>query len=181
MLIEHLSLMPLLVKYSFHGVASTSLPPSLTILKLSAAKVKISSTDHIGLLAHDVFNVSIPKHHIPSSEFVFQHGPAENDPTFGSAAAAWGAAPSPNALGGAASGLGSGAWGVEGEDAAVGIWVGADGGQVLGGESGIVEFTVVGSVTLLPDLHCVTLTLSLLLNSLTFLSPTPPIQTKHSK
>lgn len=126
--------------------------------KRTAARVKISSTDHIGLLAHDIFNVSIPKHHIPSTEYVFQHGPAENDPTYGAGA-------NPNAGSSSVWGVvdadGDGdvpiskdeaaAWGAGGGgvndgdgDGAIGTWARVDGGEVLGGENGIVEFTVVG-------------------------------------
>ncbi|KAF8322300.1 hypothetical protein DL93DRAFT_2072219 [Clavulina sp. PMI_390] len=107
-------------------------------MKLSA-KINILSTDHIGLLAHDVFNVSIPKHHIPSTEFTFQHGPAENDPSFG--AGAWGAVEDTRA-----SPTAVGAWG-EAEDVATGTWVRSSGGERLGGDDGIVEFIVVGLST----------------------------------
>jgi len=32
---------------------------------------------------HRIFNVSIPRHHIPSDQWEFEYGPAENDPEFG--------------------------------------------------------------------------------------------------
>jgi hypothetical protein len=112
--------------------------------KSKAARVKLSSTDHIGLLAHDIFNVSIPKYHIPLSEFVFQHGPAENDPMFG-----WGAGSMKDvdADGDANIADASAVWGVDGDgdaNAAIGTWVRVNGGEPLGGERGEVEFTVVG-------------------------------------
>jgi len=95
---------------------------------------------HIGLLAHDIFNVSIPKHHIPLSEFVFQHGPAENDPTFG-----WGATENVDADGDTGMAQTSAAWGPGADtNAAIGTWVRITGGEPLGGDSGEVEFTVVG-------------------------------------
>lgn len=127
------------------------------ITKSTAAKVKVSSTDHIGLLAHDVFNVSIPKHHIPSSEYVFQHGPAENDPLYGAGAATveadtiWGVdedADMPILPVEDSAGWGATSGGKEDEDvdvdAALGTWVHVEGDEKLGGESGNVEFTVVG-------------------------------------
>lgn len=102
--------------------------------------MKLSSTDHIGLLAHDIFNVSIPKHHIPLSEFVFQHRPAENDPAFG-----WGATENVDADGDTDMAQTSAAWGPGADtNAAIGTWVRINGGEPLGGDSGEVEFTVVG-------------------------------------
>lgn len=32
---------------------------------------------------HRTFNVSIPRHHIPQDQWIFEYGPAENDPEFG--------------------------------------------------------------------------------------------------
>jgi DNA-directed RNA polymerase I subunit RPA43 len=34
---------------------------------------------------HRIFNVSIPRHHIPLDQWEFEYGPAENDPEFGNA------------------------------------------------------------------------------------------------
>ena len=31
---------------------------------------------------HRIFNASIPRHHIPSDQWEFEYGPAENDPEF---------------------------------------------------------------------------------------------------
>lgn len=46
-------------------------------------KVNLCSPDHISLLVHRTFNVSIPRHHIPTDQWEFEYGPAENDPEFG--------------------------------------------------------------------------------------------------
>ncbi|KAG6813640.1 hypothetical protein H0H92_008877 [Tricholoma furcatifolium] len=46
-------------------------------------KISLSSPDHVSLLLHRTFNVSIPRHHIPKEEWEFEYGPAENDPEFG--------------------------------------------------------------------------------------------------
>ncbi|KAG6816968.1 hypothetical protein H0H87_001283 [Tephrocybe sp. NHM501043] len=46
-------------------------------------KVNLCSPDHVSLLLHRTFNVSIPRHHIPKDEWEFEYGPAENDPEFG--------------------------------------------------------------------------------------------------
>lgn len=46
-------------------------------------RVTISSPDHVSLLVHRTFNVSIPRHHIPDDLWEFEYGPAENDPEFG--------------------------------------------------------------------------------------------------
>lgn len=35
------------------------------------------------MLVHRTFNVSIPLHHIPTDQWEFEYGPAENDPEFG--------------------------------------------------------------------------------------------------
>lgn len=32
---------------------------------------------------HKTFNVSLPRHHIPTDDWEFEYGPAENDPEFG--------------------------------------------------------------------------------------------------
>ncbi|KZT21374.1 hypothetical protein NEOLEDRAFT_1139478 [Neolentinus lepideus HHB14362 ss-1] len=46
-------------------------------------RVNLCSPDHISLLVHRTFNVSIPRHHIPIDQWEFEYGPAENDPEFG--------------------------------------------------------------------------------------------------
>jgi len=48
-------------------------------------RVALSSPDHVSLLVHRTFNVSIPRHHIPADQWEFEYGPAENDPEFGNA------------------------------------------------------------------------------------------------
>ena len=48
-------------------------------------RVTLSSPDHVSLLVHRTFNVSIPRHHIPADQWEFEYGPAENDPEFGDA------------------------------------------------------------------------------------------------
>ena len=51
----------------------------------SDGRVTLSSPDHVSLLVHRTFNVSIPRHHIPTDQWEFEYGPAENDPEFGGA------------------------------------------------------------------------------------------------
>ncbi|KAF8161045.1 hypothetical protein B0H34DRAFT_699182 [Crassisporium funariophilum] len=46
-------------------------------------KVNLCSPDHLSLLVHRTFNVSIPRHHIPTDVWEFEYGPAENDPEYG--------------------------------------------------------------------------------------------------
>ncbi|KAF8813578.1 hypothetical protein BYT27DRAFT_7180331 [Phlegmacium glaucopus] len=46
-------------------------------------KVNLCSPDHISLLVHRTFNVSIPRCHIPTEDWEFEYGAAENDPEFG--------------------------------------------------------------------------------------------------
>ncbi|KAI0820013.1 hypothetical protein BC628DRAFT_1423326 [Trametes gibbosa] len=50
-------------------------------------KINLSSPDHVSLLVHRTFNVSIPRHHITTEVYEFEYGPAENDPEFGAAGA----------------------------------------------------------------------------------------------
>lgn len=54
----------------------------------TAGRVNLSSPDHVALLVHRTFNVSIPRHHIPTDHWEFEYGPAANDPEFGAEAAA---------------------------------------------------------------------------------------------
>lgn len=44
-------------------------------------RLSVCSPDHISILIHRTFNVSIPRHHIPD-EWEFEYGPADNDPEF---------------------------------------------------------------------------------------------------
>ena len=48
-----------------------------------AGRVILCSPDHVSLLIHRTFNVSIPRHHIPTDQWEFEYGAAENDPEFG--------------------------------------------------------------------------------------------------
>ncbi|KAI0730318.1 hypothetical protein C8Q72DRAFT_823759 [Fomitopsis betulina] len=91
-------------------------------------KVNLCSPDHVALLVHRTFNVSIPRHHIPSDQWEFEYGPAENDPEFSAEVA-------PDI----ADDAGSGANVESG-----GRWVHGITAAKLGGEDGYVEFTVVG-------------------------------------
>ena len=50
---------------------------------LTVGKVNLCSPDHISLLVHRTFNVSIPRRHIPLEDWEFEYGAAENDPEFG--------------------------------------------------------------------------------------------------
>lgn len=98
----------------------------------TAGKVNLSSPDHVSLLVHRTFNVSIPRHHIPTDNWEFEYGPAANDPEFG-ADAADGDEAQPEA--------GEGEAVVDG-----GRWVHKLTGERLGEPDGILQFTVVGYV-----------------------------------
>ncbi|TFY72137.1 hypothetical protein EVG20_g873 [Dentipellis fragilis] len=118
-------------------------------MKLSG-KINLCSPDHISLLVHRTFNVSIPRHHIPTDEWEFEYGPAENDPEFSSEAAA---APDPdpeNDVPDAKPEEGiEAAEKTEEKDEEVdrgGRWIHKVTGVRLGGEEGLLEFTVVGCV-----------------------------------
>jgi DNA-directed RNA polymerase I subunit RPA43 len=91
-------------------------------------KIKLCSPDHVALLVHRTFNVSIPRHHLPKDEWQFEHGPAENDPEFGPAA------------------VGADENEEKGEEVveAVGRYVSTFTGEILGDQAGVVEFTVIG-------------------------------------
>ncbi|TCD61702.1 hypothetical protein EIP91_008032 [Steccherinum ochraceum] len=98
-------------------------------MKLSG-KVNLCSPDHISLLVHRTFNVSIPRRHIPTESWEFEYGPAENDPEFGAEVEkdqAEGEEEGENQT-------------VEGS----GKWVHKLTGSVLGGSSGQLEFSVIG-------------------------------------
>lgn len=94
-------------------------------------KVNLCSPDHVALLVHRTFNVSIPRHHIPTDQWEFEYGPADNDPEFGVDAPQDDANPD----GGPANMERGGRW-VHGITAAT-----------LGGDDGYIEFTVVGYVS----------------------------------
>ncbi|KAF9237537.1 hypothetical protein BU15DRAFT_17488, partial [Melanogaster broomeanus] len=62
------------------GFDATVWSPSVS-MKL-VGKISLCSPDHVSLLVHRTFNVSIPRHHIPQDQWVFEYGPTENDPEF---------------------------------------------------------------------------------------------------
>ncbi|KAH9858410.1 hypothetical protein C2E23DRAFT_745246 [Lenzites betulinus] len=96
-------------------------------------KINLSSPDHISLLVHRTFNVSIPRYHITTDIYEFEYGPAENDPEFGTAGAD-DAAPDPAAdTAEAHEQIQSG-----------GRWVHTLTDTKLGDADGSLEFTVVG-------------------------------------
>ena len=102
----------------------------------AAGKINLSSPDHISLLVHRTFNVSIPRHHITTDSYEFEYGPAENDPEFGAGHED------------AAEGTGDGEQeGAEGQIDGGGRWVHKLTGTKLGDADGFLEFTVVGCVT----------------------------------
>ncbi|KAH9948666.1 hypothetical protein B0H21DRAFT_655967, partial [Amylocystis lapponica] len=96
-------------------------------------RVNLCSPDHVSLLVHRTFNVSIPRHHIPVAEWEFEYGPVANDPEFGAAAAEGEVLPNESGED------------IPQEDAeGGGRWVHKVTATKLGGSKGYVEFTVVG-------------------------------------
>ncbi|KEP49662.1 Rpb7p/Rpc25p/MJ0397 family SHS2 protein [Rhizoctonia solani 123E] len=82
-------------------------------------RISLHATDHIGLLIHRTFNASIDRAHIPGDgEWEYVHGPVANDPEINSEERQ--------------------------EDEESGRWINSQTGETLGGESGLVEFTVIG-------------------------------------
>lgn len=105
-------------------------------------RINLSSPDHVSLLVHKTFNVSIPRHHIPMDEWEFEYGPAENDPEFAEAK---------EEAEGDAEAKAEGdddAEKDEQEDSGSGRWVHRSTGERLGGSTGILQFTVIGCVLL---------------------------------
>lgn len=98
--------------------------------------MNLSSPDHVSLLVHRIFNVSIPRHHIPLDNWEFEHGPAENDPEFG--AGAEGQISEED-----------GTAGTNGEEKVqeTGQWVNKITGTKLGNIEGFLKFTVIGLVS----------------------------------
>ncbi|KAK0212929.1 hypothetical protein DFS33DRAFT_1464601 [Desarmillaria ectypa] len=94
-------------------------------------RINLCSPDHISLLVHRTFNVSIPRHHIPSEDWEFEYGPAENDPQFGPGPAE---KDDEDAISPTAEKSGG-----EG-----GKWIHKLTGDLIGGKSGHLEFTVIG-------------------------------------
>ncbi|KAL5507392.1 hypothetical protein ACEPAH_6848 [Sanghuangporus vaninii] len=107
-------------------------------------KINLCSPDHISLLVHRTFNVSIPREHIMTENWVFEYGPAENDPEFG-----------PHAVESEQKAE-VGATAMDTDESAVhvtnsgdhtephGSWVHKITSDKLGGKDGILEFTVIG-------------------------------------
>ncbi|KAI0779385.1 hypothetical protein C8Q74DRAFT_1258721 [Fomes fomentarius] len=94
-----------------------------------AGIINLSSPDHISLLVHRTFNVSVPRHHITTDSYEFEYGPAENDPEFGP---------------GQEERVAEGVVGEEGQIGGGGRWVHKVTGIKLGDSDGYLEFTVVG-------------------------------------
>ncbi|KZS98199.1 hypothetical protein SISNIDRAFT_404347 [Sistotremastrum niveocremeum HHB9708] len=106
-------------------------------------KVSLASPDHLGLILHSTFNASIPRQHIRTDEWEFEYGPAENDPEFGQSVS-WKTDEQTVIPDGEQTG-------VEGEAEAeepqqTGKWIRITDGESIGGEEGLVEFTVIGYV-----------------------------------
>ncbi|KAF7793962.1 hypothetical protein EIP86_005086 [Pleurotus ostreatoroseus] len=102
-------------------------------------KVNLCSPDHVSLLVHRTFNVSIPRHHIPADSWEFEYGPAENDPEFGAAVHKEDAAlPDSQQNADEAQEL------EQGQMEGSGRWVHKLTGTKLGGPDGYLEFTVIG-------------------------------------
>ncbi|KAH9485350.1 hypothetical protein JR316_0002258 [Psilocybe cubensis] len=100
-------------------------------MESSLAKVNLCSPDHISLLVHRTFNVSIPRHHIPIEEWEFEYGPAENDPEYGKT----------DSQGHEAT---TAEDGQEIDHSSGGKWVKRMTGEPLGGQDGVLQFTVIG-------------------------------------
>ncbi|KII92251.1 hypothetical protein PLICRDRAFT_103985 [Plicaturopsis crispa FD-325 SS-3] len=97
-------------------------------------KVNLCSPDHISLLIHRTFNASIPRHHIPTDQWEFEYGPAENDPEFGTGAVAEGE-------------LEEDAIKIDHtaeESEGGGKWIHKVTATPIGGKDGFLEFTVIG-------------------------------------
>lgn len=135
-----------------HTVTGSLIPTCLITRlpsRLAAGTINLCSPDHVSLLVHRTFNVSIPRHHIPQTDWVFEYGPAENDPEYGAGSAA---AHEANSSQNKEDGAGAGADIVmtDGQDDHAaepgGRWVHVVTGLRLGGDDATLEFTVIGSV-----------------------------------
>ncbi|KAI0046083.1 hypothetical protein FA95DRAFT_1560516 [Auriscalpium vulgare] len=115
-------------------------------MKLSG-RINLSSPDHVSLLVHRTFNVSIPRHHLPTNEWEFEYGAAENDPEYGATAHADPSEAEVSAVvdGEAVADEGVVAEGDADTDAANrGRWVHKVTGEPLGGKERQLDFTIVG-------------------------------------
>lgn len=101
----------------------------------------------MSLLVHNVFNASIPRHHIPLESWEFEYGPAENDPEVASeelticeslkdVEMTEGTERTPQAQDHPEASTSSG-----------GRWVHTLTGNKIGGKFGFVRFTVIGYVS----------------------------------
>ncbi|KAG8779139.1 hypothetical protein FRC12_024613 [Ceratobasidium sp. 428] len=100
-------------------------------------RISLHATDHIGLLVHQTFNASIDRAHIPDNgEWEYVHGPVANDPELGER----GAESLVCELTGRVK---QGAEDAQ-TDEESGRWVHTRTRETLGGESRLVEFTVIG-------------------------------------
>lgn len=102
-----------------------------SIKSITAGKINLCSPDHISLLVHRTFNVSIPRHHIPTDTWEFEYGPAENDPEYGAAAQEVEGKPNDE---------------TNKEHESGGKWIHKVTGKALGGKTGVLDFTVIGYV-----------------------------------
>lgn len=129
--------------------AIKSEPPYQLISLLAVGKVNLCSPDHVSILVHRIFNVSIPRHHIPQDQWVFEYGPAENDPEFGAGRDRSDQGDEEmQAVGetgdGQASGDGDVNIAVDQTVESSGRWVHHLTGERLGDQNGYLEFTVIG-------------------------------------
>jgi len=127
----------------------------MTILFVAVGKINLCSPDHVSLLVHRTFNVSIPRHHIPQDQWAFEYGPAENDPEFGAGRAeAQEHDETTNASGDMVMHISFNDEEKPKEDHATessGQWVHYLTGEKLGSPDGYLEFTVIGWVVSLWD------------------------------
>ncbi|KAG2135512.1 hypothetical protein DEU56DRAFT_394789 [Suillus clintonianus] len=127
--------------FSICNVAFDATVWSPSIAMKLIGKIILYSPDHVSLLLHRTFNVSIPRHHIPQDVWEFEYGPAENDPEYGE-----GAVGSSVDKEGDAEMTQSNGEKAEGESVpeANGQWIHRLTGTKLGGTDGYLEFTVIG-------------------------------------
>lgn len=122
-------------------------------VELAAGKVNLCSPDHVSLLVHNVFNASIPRHHIPSESWEFEYGPTENDPEV----AVEGPTTKESSKDGDVKMVEETVQTPheqehpEASTSSGGRWVHNLSGDMIGGKSGYVEFTVIGYVLPRPE------------------------------
>lgn len=98
---------------------------------LLEGRINLSSPDHVSLLVHRTFNVSILRQYLPFERYEFEYGPAENDPEFGVGVASGASPPGAEVAG-------------EQEVRDPGRWVHRRTGIPLGGVELTIEFTIIG-------------------------------------